>query len=175
MWSDHYYQFGEVVKAHGIKGDLVIHLDTDQPANYEQLESVFLLNEGQAIPFFISALNRKGDFLQVSLEEIKDREQAEAWVGVPVLLPLDALPELPGNQFYYHELIGYQVVESEKPLGQVTAFYDNYVNPLLSIDWQGTEVLIPIHDHFIVEVDKSAKKLRINLPEGYLGVYNDTN
>jgi len=52
MRKDECYQLGHIVKTHGLKGMVNIELDVDQPDEYSELESVFLEQSGNLIPFF---------------------------------------------------------------------------------------------------------------------------
>lgn len=52
MTIDDCYYLGKVTKKHGFKGNLIIHLDTDEPELYNTLESVFIEIDGSLIPFF---------------------------------------------------------------------------------------------------------------------------
>ncbi len=169
MKVDNCYQLGEVTKTHGLKGEVVIHLDTDNPEKYNELESMFLLMAGKLVPFFIESSVVQGTSSRVKIEDIDDVETANRLVGMPVYLPLTLLDETSG--YYYHELIGYQVVLDSKPIGTVTEIYDQEINPLFAFMSDGHEVLVPFQDQFVRSVDKSARQIVINLPDGYLDIY----
>ena len=52
MKKDDAYYLGKIVKKYGLKGELLAKIDTDEPENYENMESVFLEIRGKLIPFF---------------------------------------------------------------------------------------------------------------------------
>ena len=54
MRKDECYQLGHIVKTHGLKGMVTIDLDVDQPDEYSELESVFLEQSGNLIPFLLN-------------------------------------------------------------------------------------------------------------------------
>ena len=105
-------------------------------------------------------------------EDLNSIEQVETLVGAEVYLPLTELPELDEDQYYYHELIGFEVIDEVLGLiGPVQIIYDLETQDLLGVTHQGKEVLIPIQDGIISKVDKAAKKVYCQLPEGLLDIY----
>ena len=108
MKVDNCYQLGEVTKTHGLKGEMIIHLDTDDPDKYNELESMFLLMAGKLVPFFIESSYVQGTSTRVKIEDIDDVESATRLIGLPVYLPLTLLE--PTDGYYYHELIGFDVI-----------------------------------------------------------------
>lgn len=169
MKVDNCYQLGEVTKTHGLKGEVIIHLDTDDPEKYNELESMFLLMAGKLVPFFIESSHVQGTSTRVKIEDIEDVESANRLIGLPVYLPLTLLEEIDG--YYYHELIGFDVMLDGKAIGKVTEIYDQEINPLFAFDCDGQEVLVPFQDQFVQAVNKESRQILINLPDGYLDIY----
>jgi 16S rRNA processing protein RimM len=172
MKVDNCYQLGEVLKTHGLKGEVIIFLDSDNPDRYRELESMFLLQAGKLVPFFIESCQVQGNTARLKIEEIEDQDTAKTLVGLPVFLPLTLLDDTEG--YYYHELIGYEVSCDGKTLGMVTEIYDQERNPLFAFNHQGHEVLVPFQDQFLISVNKSGKSIELNLPEGYLEIYMES-
>jgi 16S rRNA processing protein RimM len=105
-------------------------------------------------------------------EELDRIEEVEHLVGSEVYLPLSELPQLDEDQYYFHELIGFDVIDLTMGLiGPVEVVYDLETQDLLGVTYQGKEVLIPIQDGIITQVDKAAKKVFCQLPEGLLEIY----
>ena len=106
MNKDDFYYLGKILKTHGNKGQVMVHLDVDDPETYQKLESVYLDLHGERIPFFIAALelkhNRKA---VVQFQDFNTLEDAESLQGLEMYLPITELPPLKGNRFYYHEII----------------------------------------------------------------------
>lgn len=172
MTKDDCYQLGKVVKTHGLKGELSIYLDVDVPDEYEELDSLLIERDGQLVPYFIADLNLQSQRAIVKLEEVNDIAAASELVGCTIWLTLDNLPELDEDQFYYHEIVGYQVIDEEKgPLGLVASVASLPHQDLLVMDYQGHEVLIPITNDIVLSHDAEAETLTVRLPEGLLDVY----
>ena len=99
-------------------------------------------------------------------------EDLERLLGRELYLPLELLPPLEGNKFYFHEIIGFEVIDSEKGnIGKILGVYENAPQPLLSIDCEGKEILLPIIDEVILNVDRQAKQMSVKSPEGLIELY----
>lgn len=91
---------------------------------------------------------------------------------VEVYLPLSFLPKLEGDKFYYHEVIGFTIVDATfGEVGVIKAINDTTAQALFEIDRNGTEILIPMNDEFIDKVDRNAKQILVTTPEGLIELY----
>jgi 16S rRNA processing protein RimM len=177
MRKEDCYYLGKIVRKHSYKGELVVKLDTDEPELYNDLESVFVLLNGDLIPFFIeNCLLQKGDQLRVQFEDVRSEEAANTLLGAELYLPLEFLPELTGNKFYFHEVIGFLVEDSNFGLiGTIRAINDSTAQPVLMVESaDGKQLLIPLVDEFIVKVDRENCKMVVNTPEGLIDLYLNT-
>lgn len=171
------YYLGYTSKIHGKEGSLVVKLDVDNPAFYKKLESVFIqLNklDNELVPFFISSTQlTNNDSLILKIEDINDVEQAKAMVGKEVFLPLEMLPTLSGNKFYFHEVIGFTVNDKTKgEIGTIQQVLDYPQQAILEIiDNSQNEILIPITDEIVLDVNRQEKTIQINAPEGLIELY----
>ena len=87
-------------------------------------------------------------------------------------MPLSYLPELEGTSFYDHEIIGFHVQDvSYGEIGIVEDVLDLSSNPLLKINNNGKEVLVPLMKDLVTKIDRHNKKLYISCPEGLLSLY----
>lgn len=173
MQKSECFSLGKITRTHALKGEVIIFLDVDTPGDYGDLEAIFLEIKGQLVPYIIEELQIKGRKSILKLEDINSIEQAETIVNAPVWLPLSALPELKGNQFYYHDVIGYEIhdISSGTRIGTLKAIYESTGQDLFAIDVDEKEVLIPIVDDFIHKIDRESQRIEVKLPEGLLDVY----
>jgi len=173
MQKEDCFFVGKIVKKYSFKGELLIKLDTDEPDQFLEMESVLVELHKNLIPFFIehSSLH-KSTLLRVQFEDVRNEADAIALIGKELFLPLDRLPKLTGTKFYYHEVIGFKVTDlSFGPVGTITGVNDNTAQHLFIIDRQDTEILIPINDSFIKELNRDKKELIIDVPEGLIELY----
>ncbi len=170
------FQLGKITKTHGLKGELQIWLDVDNPDDYEELDSVLLEVRGDLIPYLIEQIQVRGTKSIIKFEEIDSIESAQKLVNLDVYLPIDLLPELNEGQFYYHEITEFQVIDEVKgALGKVTAVYTSNQQDLIAMDYDGIEILIPINDDIVKSVNREKKELYTNLPDGLLEVYTEAS
>ena len=174
MLREDCFFLGTVVGKYSFKGEVLIKLDTDQPELYENIATLFIETQTGLAPYFvIKSELHKSSLLRVTFEDVTDEAGADILVKKKVFLPLDMLPKLTGNQFYYHEIIGFSVVDKDHGnIGKVTGVNDHSAQALLEIDYQGTEILIPIVDEMILQVDRKHQKLHVQIPEGLLDIYS---
>ena len=168
MKQDDCYQLGEVIKTHGLKGEVSILLDVDFPNEYQNLESVFVLQDGKLIPFFIESIQINSNKALVKFEDVDTIETASELVKSKIYLPLSLLPKLPEGEYYFHDLVDCQVFEKNVRIGVVKEVIDLNGNELLNVDHNGKEVLIPLKDEILTKVLIEKKRLEVELPDGLL-------
>ena len=173
MQLDDCYQLGQVIKTHGLHGEVSINLDVDFPEDYKNLESVFLQREGKLVPFFIDTIQINSSKALVKFEEVDSLNEAKVLVKSELFLPVAQLPKLADGKFYFHDLVSCQVFEQEKLIGTVKDVYDLGSNQLMEVTFEEKEILIPLTDGVLKSVDVGAKKILVDLPDGLLDLYNE--
>ncbi len=176
MRKEDCFYLGKIVSKHGYKGDLLIKLDTDDPTAYENLESVFVSLGNNLVPFFIGERRlHKTNLLRVRFEDVASEADADRLMGSELYLPLDLLPKLTGNRFYYHEVIGFRLLDADHgDVGEIRGVNDQGAQALFVAEKDGKELLIPVTDDFITRVDREAKAIHIRTPEGLIDLYLHT-
>ena len=173
MKKEDCFYLGKIVKKYSFKGEVLLKLDTDQPELYEQLDALFLDLNHSLIPYFIEkAQLHKSDVLRIKFEDVSTEGAAEELLKKEVYLPLNLLPKLEGNRFYYHEVIGFEVIdENFGSVGVISNINDTTAQALFEIDREGTEVLIPLNDDIIRSVDRNKKTVTVHTPPGLIDLY----
>jgi len=167
------FYLGKIAKKFSFKGEVLIYLDTDEPELYGNLESVFVELNKTLVPFFIESSSiHKEKFLRVRFEDIQTEVEADEILGCEIYLPLAMLPQLEGTQFYYHEVIGYDVIDLVKGnIGKIKSINDSGAQPLFQIDNNGLEILIPLIDDFIIALDRNNRNITLDTPKGLIDLY----
>jgi len=175
MRKEDCFYLGKIVRKHSFKGEVIVKLDTDEPELYQNLESVFVALGNDLVPFFIETISlQKGNQLRIRFEDVENEADADAILGVEVYLPLKFLPKLTGNKFYFHEIIDFDIEDVNLGyIGVITGVNDASAQPLFEVNSNGTEVFIPMIDHFIKKVDRENNKIIVETPEGLLDLYLD--
>lgn len=172
MRKEDCYFLGVITRKHGLKGNLVLKLDTDQPEFYNQLESIFVEINGLLVPFFIETKNwNRGDSFIMALKNVSENI-IDQLVGKEVFLPLNTLPPLSGKQFYYHEVVGFEIIEPNgNTCGKIKSVNDRASQHYFILMLFDKEVIIPVIKDWILDVDREQKSITIQLPEGLMDVY----
>ena len=175
MKKEDCFYLGKIVKKYSFKGEILAKLDTDQPDIYENFDALFIEVSNSLIPYFVEKSQlHKSNLLRLKLEDVTSEGDADALLKKDLYLPLDLLPKLEGNAFYFHEIIGFQVIdENFGPIGQITGVNDSTTQALFEIDHHGKEVLIPINDDIINSLDRTAKTVLVKTPPGLIDLYLD--
>lgn len=167
------FHLGYVAKLHGFKGEVSLFLDVTNPDDYETLDAVFIEINGQLSPFFIESfkLKNKG-FAAVKFEGVNSENDARILLRKNLFLPAQILPKLSGKNFYDHEVVGFTVVdESYGEVGKIESVIDLQVNPLLQIMNGTKEVLIPLVEGVVQNVDRKKKVMTVKAPAGLIELY----
>ena len=167
---------GHIAKPHGTKGELFVMPLTDRPGDvFAPGRQLFLGDvdgrvsaEASIVGVESSRPFKRG--LLVRLEEVAGREDADPIAGLYFLLPLDALPPREEGEFFYHELLGLQVVTvAGAAVGRVREVFDTEPHHLLEVEAADGKVrLIPFAERIVRQVDQDAGRLVIEPPEGLL-------
>ncbi len=173
MRKEDCFYLGKIVSKYSFKGEVLVKLDTDEPEIYENMESVFVSLGNNLVPFFIDRCRlHKSALLRIDFEEVKDEAAADKILGSELFLPLQFLPPLTGNKFYFHEVIGFTLMdEAYGDIGIIKAVNDSASQELFEVDKDGKELLIPINDDIITKVDRDSKTIYVKTPEGLVDLY----
>ena len=168
-----YYYLGKITKKYSFKGEVLLKIDTDQPSYYKKIKSLFIYKENKLTLHKIEVARfHKDSLLRLKFEGINSEKEANSIINCDIYLPINNLPILTGNKFYYHDVINYLIIDEDfGEIGKIISIKENISQDLFVIDHNKNEVLIPIHDEFIVKVDKKKKQIIVKTPEGLIDLY----
>ena len=166
---------GRVRRPHGVRGEVLIELLTDEPdAVYASGRRVFggdvdgPADDGST-PLTVVETRPFKDGLLVRFREIGDRTEAELWNGRLLLVPASELSPLEEGEVYQHELKGMSVeLASGELIGTITDVFEVPQGLLLDVARPRGTVLVPFSDDIIVDIDRERRVVRINPPVGLL-------
>lgn len=162
------YFVGKIIKKYGINNQFVIKLDTDDPNFYLNLKSIFIQLGNKLFFFLLSSckLNSKKNLI-ISFQNI-NYNILNIIIGKLVFLPLDTLPKLKGNKFYYHEVIGFSIINQfNNKIGIIILIsYQDYYNYFILENHFKKNIYIPIISSWIIKVHRTLKTIKMILPEG---------
>jgi 16S rRNA processing protein RimM len=176
--QDNLIAVGKLRKPHGTGGAFAFEL-TANPLDENLMPTHFFLEStsGEMLPFFLKSHRytegRKGI---LEFEEIDNREKAAQLSGV-----LLHLREAEAKKFFEEEttddvaaLIGYTVVDAESgdKLGIITNIVGSEMQAVAVVEGNAQELLIPLADDLIADVNRKKKTISMILPEGLKELYS---
>jgi len=165
---------GRVGRAHGIRGDVVVDVRTDEPEERLAVGATLATEPPTAGPLTVAASSWHSGRLLLRFVGVSGRTAAEALRGT--LLVMDAAPDrspADPEEFYDHQLVGLEVLTTAGvPLGTV--------GEVLHLPSQDTlvvrrgdgederELLVPFVTAIVPTVDLAARRVLIDPPAGLL-------
>lgn len=166
---------GRIRKTYGSEGEdgrkdgaLLVTLYDTFPESLDTAEPLWVGIDALAVPLYISSFERRGAASAVVLFDDFEREvEAELLVGKVLYKEGAFLSKESESQTDFDALIGYELTDRVTgQRGRVTAFYDYPGNPLLGVDFDDREVLVPAADGLLEVASVRKRKLEAELPEG---------
>ena len=125
----------------------------------------WLLGPGPARELRVSAVRRQGADLVAKWDGCDNPEAADALKGVPIAVARADFPRLQGQEYYWVDLIGLQVINrDEQKLGVVKGLRSSAAHDLLEIEpaGQGAEILVPVVGDYIDGIDLDKGTIHVN-------------
>ena len=167
-------RIGRVMKAHGVRGELKVLPESDEPDRMLELDRVFVGTD----PDNAAAKNvlsvrfqqvQKGRIALMRIEGINDRETADSYRNTLVFAHEDDLPALASDEFYWHDLIGSSVRTPEFEIGTLKDVLDMPAHEIFLVEREGRpDAMIPAVPEFIEDIDTDARKIIVRPIEGLL-------
>jgi 16S rRNA processing protein RimM len=164
---------GRVVKAHGVTGEVVVDVRTDDPdtrfAPGSRLRA--RRKNGPERTYEIESAREHSGRLLVRLTGVTDRSTADTLRGNLFVVDTEDLPPIDDpDEFYDHQLGGLRVVATDgRLIGNVNEVLHTAAGELLSVTSQtGAEILVPFVSAIVTEVSLANRTIEIDPPEGLL-------
>ncbi len=164
---------GEIVKPHGVSGAVKIFPYSGDPANICRCRTLYLElpGSGEKRSYALRSTRHQGVFAIVSLAGIDSRDAAENVIGHPVWVARQELPELTADEFYWQDLHGLEVITlTGLSLGKVSGVLPTDAHDVMVVTGRGREYLIPAVNDFLVRIDRQARRIVVDPPEGLLEI-----
>lgn len=174
-----YVVVGHVSKAHGTKGELYVWPLTDRPDDVFAPEARLHLGDRDGnpvrIPETVLAVDEVRPFQKgflVRFRGITDRTAAERLSDQYLLVPFKPAADRAPNEFYYHELLGLEVrTVAGEGLGKVREVFELSPDHLLEVEGARGELLVPLNQRFVTEVDLEGGQITVDPPPGFLELH----
>jgi 16S rRNA processing protein RimM len=164
---------GRVAKAHGITGEVVVEIRTDDPDTRFVPGTTLRAKPSRGGPesrYVVESVREHSGRLLVRLDGVADRSAAESLKGTLFLVDTADLPPIDDpDEFYDHQLEGLLVVTTAgTPIGSVAEVLHTAAGELLSVRTEEGEVLVPFVSAIVTSVSLADQTIEIDPPEGLL-------
>ena len=164
---DPLFPAGVVIGVHGLRGDLKVRPLSGDSTSLDSVKEITLCGTNKKSSHKVEKASRHKGNLLIRLEKIDSIESAETFIGCDVLISHDDLASLPEDEFYWFQLEGLRVDDSQHgDLGKIVEIFTTPAHDILVVRGPRGEVLIPVVDAFILNIDEDAKVMHVDLPEG---------
>lgn len=168
-----YLVLGEILRPHGVRGELRMRIITDFPERLQQLDVVYLassLDSDRVRPYELESVRFHQEYALLQFKEIENRDTADLLRGQLVLIDLASAVPLDEDEYYLYEIIGLQVrTEDGQSLGHITDILETGANDVYILHSEKFgELLVPAHDETIIDINFDEEVVTMRLPEGLL-------
>ncbi len=151
---------GKVLRAHGVRGHVLIATDPTVAEVLAAGADVFLTSAGGRKRMTITEVRTHPRGRLVGLEDIDDRDSADALRGMDVAVARSALPTPASGEYYDFELIGFEVTGvAGESLGAVVEVLETGANDVCVARSESGEVLVPMTEHAVIEIDRLGRRI----------------
>jgi 16S rRNA processing protein RimM len=156
---------GKIRRPHGIKGELVMEVLTDFPERIQIGRTLYAGDKHQ--PVKIESLRWHKNYLLIKFHGYDTPESAGIFRNVLIYKPIDHVPQLPEGEYYHYQLMGLRVVdEAGELIGVLQEILITGANDVMLIQSpDNKEVLIPLIDSVLLDVNLEEKTIRVKPPE----------
>jgi 16S rRNA processing protein RimM len=164
---------GRVVRAHGVTGELVVEVRTDDPDTRFAPGTTLRAKPsrgGTERDYVVESAREHSGRLLVRLDGVADRTAADSMRGTLFVVDSADLPPIEEpDEFYDHQLEGLQVVTTTgTAVGSVAEVLHTGAGELLSVRTEDGEVLVPFVSAIVTSVSLADQTIEIDPPDGLL-------
>lgn len=161
-----YLAIGHLRRPHGVHGEMVMEVHTDFPKRIKSGMKVFVGEAHDALVIGGARFHNEG--LIIKFQDVETPEGAGRYRNLWVYVASADRPPLPEGQYYFHDLIGLQVLdEKDAPIGKLTEVIETGANNVYVVTRaDGSEILLPAIPSVILDVEMGRRLMRVHLLEG---------
>jgi 16S rRNA processing protein RimM len=156
-------ELGVIARPHGFGGEVRVHVFNADSTLLEELAEVFVLGEEGETPSLVKVIStRRGPkALLMRLAGVESHEDADALRGLTLCVPREALPKLEEGEYYHADLIGLQVYEGDRTVGEVVEVLDYPSVECLRVKTEKGFLEVPMLPEWLERVDVEGGKVHL--------------
>ncbi|MCB9451961.1 MAG: 16S rRNA processing protein RimM [Anaerolineaceae bacterium] len=171
--SPRYLLIGEVLRPHGIRGEIRMRVLTDFPERISERDTVFInrtLDNPEPTAYTLERARPNQEYMLLKLEGVNDRDQAERLRDSLVMIAIEDAVPLEEGEYFLFQLHGLEVrTEDGQPFGVIKEVLETGANDVYVVNsLQHGEVLIPAIPESVLEVNIDGGYVLVHLMDGLL-------
>ncbi|MBH5316668.1 ribosome maturation factor RimM [Paenibacillus sp. GSMTC-2017] len=173
--SEKWFTVGNIVNTHGIRGDVKVLSQSDfAQERFAVGKKLLMINEatGQSREVKIVSSREQKNIYILKLEGFNNINDVEKYKGWALKISEAEQGALEDGEYYYHQIIGCEVVTEEgESLGVISEILSPGANDVWVVDrpkGKGNQILIPVIDEVVLQVNVTDKKVTVHLMEGLI-------
>jgi 16S rRNA processing protein RimM len=172
MTHEEAFYIGYITKTKGLKGEVQLYFEYDEPGLLD-LDVVFADINGKMVPFFVSVYKMQpNNTCNIYFDDIDHIDKAQPLLRKKIYLPLSKMPDRSEDDFHYNDLKGFIVTdETIGELGEIIEINEYPQQFVATVSYQNKEVMFPLNEDMIIEIDEDEGTLLVDLPDGLLDIY----
>jgi len=167
-----YLPVARFAKPHGLKGEAILFVLTETAEEHLVAGATLTpVDDGghpTGAPVVLERARRYHRRWLVKLQGVDDRTAVEPWRGVVLAVPMEAVGDDPDGPLRDFEVPGAAVLVDGEEVGTAQHLLDTPGGPILVVDRQGRELLVPYRPPILVGTDRAARRIEIDPPPGLL-------
>jgi 16S rRNA processing protein RimM len=164
-----------VRRSHGVRGEILISVDTDRPRPVFRPGRTLLLGDGRGEPtgaeVVLESIRSTSGGALLKLSGIDDRNASDRLHGATLLIPANEAEPAAPDEVHYRDLVGMEAVADGQSIGRVVDILVIGAGETLVVRGAaGREILVPFVKEIVREVDLAGRRLGLELPAGFLEI-----
>lgn len=166
---DDFLRVGVITSTHGIKGEVKVFPTTDDPTRFEILKSAYIVYKNEKINVSIKSIKYFKQYVIVKFKEFDDINLVEKYKSCDLIIERKDAVELEENEYFICDLIGLNVITDEgEEFGIITDVLTSSANDIYVVKHNDKEVLLPVIDQCVLDVNLEEKKVLVHIMDGLL-------
>ena len=168
MQKNVFIPVGQLLKTVGTTGEIKMQLQDEFYEDLNRCGYFFIKKRGNYIPFFIQYFKDSAGLI-IKIEEIDTPEAGAGLVLETMYLRQPDIQSVEGSSTAEKsQLDGYDVYNFGQKIGSITSVQQLQYQLLANVDYDGKEIMLPLHDALISHIDQSHRRIYMELPDGIL-------
>lgn len=159
---------GRILGVHGIKGELKVQPLTDEPGRFYDLDEVILIHDKAATDYKITNCRLHKNNVLLFLENVKNRNEAEALIGREVGIPRELAVALSEDEFFIEDLLGLPVYNDGVLLGKITDVMQAGGVDVYTITADKKVYCVPARKLYFTKINVTEGRIDASIPQEIL-------